>query len=169
MESATAKEIILNVYHLVDDPEEVNRKQAWQALQDTNILDTGYEHFRRTFASAIDGDITQNEINNAVEDHIQSAIDPVLRQEGVIGDIPESAAEEIQQREETSETSASRARNTGVSVQDLQDVRDRVHLLREQAEFEAEQGQTTRGDRKAEFMAQKVEEWLDELIENSQS
>lgn len=178
-DAVTAKEIVINTYDLVG--EDVNRKQAWQALSSSNVFDSGYEYFRRTYKEIIDGLISEEEIEEAVDDQIQSVIEPVLFNAGVIGsaetqspsqssgvddasfgdfstEVPSASASEGASRENG---------GSGVSVEDIEEVREKVALLREQAEYEGK-GEDSAAARRAEFFGKKVEEWLVELIDDSQ-
>lgn len=152
--SVNAKTIILNTYDLLGD--DLTRKPAWKALKEAGIIDTGYEYFRRTYKEAIDGEISQADISEAVDEQIQSTIESVLARNDVIetaSDIDDATANTDSTNEEAVDTtgarskiasesndpSASRQVSTvkgGVAVEDLRVIRDRLELLREQAAFE---------------------------------
>ena len=52
-------------------------------------------------------------------------------------------------------------------VEAIEDVQEKVALLREQAEYEG-QGEDSSAARRAEFFGKKVDEWLSELIEQAE-
>lgn len=127
----TAKTVMLSTYHLVG--EDFNRKKAWEALQEAGLLDTGYEYFRRTHKEAIEG---EHDVEEAVDSQVQSVIEPVLFNAGLLDQDTGETDEESDRTAETTEesestqqippASASTSRSTGttrggVSVEDLRD------------------------------------------------
>lgn len=174
------KTIVLNAVDLAG--EDLNRKQAWTALSEAGLFSSGYEYFRRTYKGGLDG---EHDVEDAVDEQIQSVIEPVLFKAGLLDqdtveseeDVAESDEETVEKKDSGGEpatadpsasTSTSRpATGGGVSAEDIQSVREKADLLREQAEFEAA-GESSSEIRKAEFIAEKTVEWLDELIEQAE-
>lgn len=165
----SSKDIVLNTLSLAGD--DVNRKQAWQALTDAGVFDSGYEYFRRTFKEGVDG---EHDVSAATDEQLRSVIAPVLDQAGVLTDGPDSAGEELEQEQEdtssdaaaTSASASGTSRQTGsvgVSVEELRELRDRVDMLKRQVEFESEGGDSPEF-RKAKFIAEETLDGLDELI-----
>lgn len=177
-DTVTAKEIVLNTYDVAG--EDVNRKQAWQALNSAEIFDSGYEYFRRTYKEAIDGVIGEDEVEDAVDDQIQSVIDPVLFNAGVIGsteapisaqspNVDDKESDSIPEEPPASTSRASRKTESSggdVTVEEIEAVLEKVELLREQAEYEGAE-ENSAAARRAEFLGKKVEEWLTALIDQA--
>ena len=167
--TVSAKTIGLNTVDLAGD--DLNRKAAWEGLKGASIIDTGYEYFRRTYKEAIEG---EHDVDAAVDDQIQSIIKPVLISAGLIEHADE---EETNQTTEMTETETrvrtSSARKTRVEDEpsrssekmqvELEQLRDRIELLREQAEYEASDEETP-GSRKALFIANTAIDGLDEIL-----
>lgn len=162
--SVSAKTIVLNTYDLAG--EDINRKQAWTALSDAGVIDAGYEYFRRTYKEAIDG---EHDVEDAVDEQVQTVIDPVLYSTGINSNKSDDTEQSDQPTESTETGSASRDTGSGgVSVDELRNVREKVELLREQAEYEGA-GEDSAAARRAEFIGNKAVEWIDDLIDSAES
>lgn len=162
VEEVSAKTIVINTYDLTG--EDINRKAAWKALTDANLLDVGYEYFRRTFKACIDEEISDQEMEEATNKQVTSVIEPVLVQHGVLG------AEEIEREEPehvdqtgTGVDTASDTREGAISVEEVRHVRDQIELLHEESEALLEVEKSV-GSRRAEFISSKTIELLDELL-----
>ena len=154
----SAKTLVINVYDLVD--EDINRKSTWKALRGANLLDTGYEYFRRTFKECVDGNIHGTEIENAVDEEIQAMIKPVLLQHGVAatGDVTNEAAASTDSA--STQTTFSETGSSSVPLEDIQTVREQIELLHEESKALADD---SIGAQRAEFIGARTLELLDEL------
>ena len=157
-EEVSAKTLVINVYDIVDG--DINRKSTWKALREANLLDTGYEYFRRTFKECVDGNIQGTEIENAVDEEIQALIKPVLLQHGVVatGDITNEAAASTDPA--STQPTFSETGSSGVALEDIQTVREQIELLHEESKALADDSV---GAQRAEFIGAKTLELLDEL------
>lgn len=180
-EDVTSKTLVLNAYDLTGP--DVTVKKVWEAMTEVGVFDSGYEYFRRTWKEARDGDITEDELESAVDDQIQSVLEHVLFEADLLEQattesdvITDGEEEPVQADTPVAEPSASveSARSTsriasegGVPVEAIEDVQEKVALLREQAEYEG-QGDDSAAARRAEFFGKKVDEWLSELIEQAE-
>lgn len=166
--NVSAKTIVLNVFDLAG--EDINRKQTWEALKEAEVIDTGYEYFRRTFKETVDG---EHDVDAAVDDQIKSVLESVLSQAGLLkknvstSEAEEDSSETLQTPPaQQSQLSTDTSQSTAVPVSDLQELHDRIDLLRRQAEYEAE-GSTSPEYRKAQFIADEALVGLEELIKSA--
>lgn len=166
--NVSAKTIILNVFDLVG--EDINRKETWEALKEAELIDTGYEYFRRTFKETVDG---EHDVNAVVDDQIKSVIESVLAQAGLLRKEVSTLEAEDDPSETTQAPSAQQSQlntdtsqSTSVPVNDLQKLHDRIDLLRRQAAYEAD-GSTSPEYRKAQFIADEALAGLEELINST--
>lgn len=175
VESVSDKDIIINTYDLLG--EEINRKQVWQALTDSDVFGSGYEYFRREYKSAVDGEYSEEEIEDAVDDQIQSLIEPVLAQHGVLAEeteaveegeaeAPEETEEPVEPTSTTAETESVTAEG-GVNPNEIRRIRDKIELLHEESEALLDIDESV-GSRRADFIGSKTIEMLEELIEESE-
>lgn len=171
VESVSDKEIIINSFNLLGS--DINRKQVWEALTDAEIFSSGYEYFRREYKSAVDGDYSEEEIENTVDDQIQSVIEPVLAQHGVLAEPEEEESGTVEEPEESREPvepasttveEPSVTSEGGVSVDDIRRVRGQIDLLHDESEALLDVDDSV-GARRAEFIGSKTLELLDDLIE----
>lgn len=181
IDSVSSKNIVINAYKLTGP--DVVVKQVWETLSDNGIFDSGYEYFRRTWASTRDGNFSEKEIKNAVDEQLQNIIRTVLRDAGLIdsssqtvpdegpreetySDSEQFAAATASQSASVSSGANQQTESGGVPVEDIEELRTRIDMLRRQVEFEA-------GDeespvyRKAEFIASEALDGLDELIDQA--
>jgi len=169
--AATTKDVVLAVYDIAGDS--ITRKRAWEELTDADVIDTGYEYFRRTYAEAVNGDISQDEIDERVTEGLRDAVAEILWEAHLIGENetvapPDELMEEAYNEAEVGDVGGSEQSLTGsgggVSIEDIRELRDRLELLRRQTEFEAESSQTPEF-RKAIFIADEAITGLEELEE----
>lgn len=161
------KDIILNVYDLLGD--DINRKEVWQALSDAGVFSSGYEYFRREYKSAVDGEIDEDTIEEAVSDQIQSAIEPALIGVGALAEDTGGAGDGRGSDKDTEPASTSvdvgsEVVEGEVQAEDIREVREKLELLHEESQTLLDVDESV-GARRAEFIGSKAIEMLDDLLE----
>ena len=154
IEESTKKDRILALHEVSPN---IDKKAAADAL------DVSYEYVRQIFNDIEDRDkedwqkLREGDLDEALSPELLDAVETRLREESVLADT-ESEAEE----ETSDQPTRSRSASTDgvVPVEDVLDVRARMELLLEQAEYT--------GGSEAEFVAIKGVEWLDELIDDAE-
>jgi hypothetical protein len=155
----TDKDIIINTYDLLGD--DTNRKQAWKALTDAGIFNSGYEYFRREYKTCIDGETS--DIATAINDQIQAAIEPVLHHHGLL----QGQHDDVDASDDTPDRGVEATSGTpegGVRVDDVQAVREKVEILHEESDALLDVDDSV-GARRAEFIGEKTLDLLDELLD----
>ena len=176
VEGTTDKEIIFNTHALMGD--DINRKQVWQALQDAEIIDSGYEYFRRVYKNTVDGTADDNEIEAATSEQIQSVLESTLSQYGILADEEEAGEESaaadtaggsasataLAQSASADGKSRLNTREGEVSAADVRKVREQIALLHEESQSLVDVDESV-GARRAEFIGEKALSLLDGLLE----
>jgi len=126
VEGVPNKDVILTAFHITGA--DVVYKEVFEALEDAELIDCGYEYFRREFSSAVKADTSSEEVDAAVEQYIVDAVEPVLMHASLLDENGDGVEQSVSS-EETGEGGA-------VDVEKLKDLREKLELFRDEAETE---------------------------------
>lgn len=152
IEESTKKDRILAAYR-------ANPNADKNAVADA--LGVSYEYVRQIYKDVDDRNPTEmqklqeGEPNKELDEELEAAVEQRLRETGAL------AGEREEQSGAVSHESVAAEQAEGmVPASEIADVRDKVELLLEQAEYTE--------DAEAEFVARKGLDWLDELLEQAE-
>lgn len=124
-------------------------------------LDASYEYVRQIFNDIEDRDpsewekLREGDLDEEISTNVKEAVAERLRRAGV-----ETGESELDELREEAYSEEMIPEGQAVPVEEIVRVRERIELLREQAEFT--------DDQEALFVAEKGLTWLDELIEQAE-
>ncbi|WP_226042492.1 hypothetical protein [Natrinema sp. DC36] len=152
IEDSTKKDRILAAYR-------ANPNADKNAVADA--LGVSYEYVRQIYKDIDDRDFTEmqklqeGEVNKELDEELEAAVEQRLRDAGALAGTSEEQIEDVPRE------SMSSAQVEGmVPASEIADVRDKIELLLEQAEYT--------GDEDAEFVARKGAQWLNDLLEQAE-
>ncbi|ELZ81766.1 hypothetical protein C453_17159 [Haloferax elongans ATCC BAA-1513] len=157
------KDIILNARHLVGPDAIVN--DVHEALTDAGLISSGYENASRTFREARDGTYSDERINDALNDQIQTAIEPALLGIGnLANDTDAESCAAINEPASTADEIGSDNVAGTVRAEDVQTVKEKIELLHEESQALLDVDESV-GARRAEFIGETAVKLLDKLLE----
>lgn len=152
LEQVSKKQQIIIAHEVAS--ENATKKEIAEAL------DSSYEYVREIFHDIEDRDpeewkkLREGDLEKEPSNNVKDAVRERLRRGGV-----ETTQGHVDEMRERAETTPRSPVNGTVQASDIEDVLEKVELLREQAEY------TEQGD--AEFIAKKSIEWLNDLLEDA--